>query len=99
MESTRTDFNNILDQNFESITGVLSDGQDVLGDLQSTFDEVQDGLSEAILDNSETIEDYGKSGFKALFSVLVLINIALEVFMVLICLFSGKMCTNCSCYR
>ena len=52
-----------------------------------------------IVDNSETIDNYGKLGFKIVFGVLALINIAIAVFMLLLCFCSGKCCTKCCCCR
>ena len=99
LESTKGDFNNILNENFETIDSVLEDGQNVVNDLKSNFDEIKDSITSPIIDYSELIDHYGKLGFKLVFSVLDIMNNALAVFILFIYLCSGKMCTNCVCCR
>ena len=92
-------FTEILDNSSGEILNSLSEGSGTLDELKSSFDDIKSSIADAIIENSETIDDYGKLGFKLIFGVLGLINIAIAVFMLLICLFSGKMCKNCCCCR
>ena len=92
-------FNDILDGNVDDLTRNLDNGREQLDGIKGSFDDIKGNISEVILDYSETIDYYGKLGFNTVFSVLGLINIALGVFILLICLCSGKMCTNCCCCR
>ena len=92
-------FTEILDTSSGEILKSLRDGSGTLDELKSSFDDIKSSIADAIIENSETIDDYGKLGFKLIFGVLGLINIAIAVFMLLICLFSGKMCKNCCCCR
>ena len=67
--------------------------------MNETIDSFKAQIEESILDYSKDIDDYGKLSFKFVFSVLGLINIALGVLVLLICFYSGKLCTNCCCFR
>ena len=96
---TKDDFNDVMVENVDDIIKILDDGQKVVKDLKSNFQGIQDGAAQSIIDYSDTIDNYGKLGCKLLFSVIGLINIALAIFVLFICLFSGKMCTNCCCCR
>ena len=90
-------FTEILDNSLTPILDSLKSGKDTLGDLRGTFDDIKSGIADVIIDNSEVIDEKGKLGFKLVFGVLALINIAIAAFMFFICFFSGKMCTNCCC--
>ena len=99
LRTAHNGFTEILDTSSGEILNSLRDGSGTLDELKSSFDDIKSSIADTIIDNSETIDDYGKLGFKAIFGVLGLINIAIAVFMILICLFSGKMCKNCCCCR
>ena len=99
LDIAQSGFTEILSDSSSDILDSLKGGNETLGDLKSSFDDIKSSIADMIIENSETIDDYGKLGFKAIFGVLGLINIAIAVFMVLICLFSGKMCKNCCCCR
>ena len=99
INSTSSDFNNILDNNFEQVFNTLKDSKKQVGDIKGSIGDVKDDVSKLIYDNSDIIEDYGKLGFKATFYILGGMNIAIAAFMLLICMCSGKMCQNCCCCR
>ena len=99
LRSSQTDFNNIFNNEFDKFTSSLDKGKDTIGDLKTTFNDFKTEISGMIVDNSETIDNYGKLGFKIVFGVLALINIAIAVFMLLLCFCSGKCCTKCCCCR
>ena len=90
-------FTEILGSSLTEILDSLKSGKDTLGDLRGTFDDMKSGIADVIIENSEVIDEKGKLGFKLVFGVLALINIAIAAFMFLICFFSGKMCTKCCC--
>ena len=99
LRSSQTDFNNIFNSEFDKFTSSIDKGKDTIGDLKTTFNDFKTEISGMIVDNSETIDNYGKLGFKIVFGVLALINIAIAVFMLLLCFCSGKCCTKCCCCR
>ena len=99
LRDTRDDFTDILDTNFNDITKIFDDSKKIVTDFKSNFQGIQDEAAQSIIDYSEIIDEYGKLGFKLVFTVLGLMNIALAIFVFFICFFSGKMCTNCCCCR
>ena len=92
-------FNTISSTSTGDVLESLKQGQDTLNDLKNTFNDIKVEIEGIFVDSSDTIDEYGKLGFKLIFGVLGLMNIALAVFVLFICLFSGKMCTNCCCCR
>ena len=92
-------FSTLLTQNINKIKDGLEDGKKALEKLRKPFDNVYDTLSDVIYDSSLLIDDYGKLGVKLVFGVLGLMNIALAVLLLLICMFSGKSCADCCCCR
>jgi len=99
MRDARNGFDDILGKSSAPITDALEKGQDIMGQLQGTFDDIKGPINDIIVDNSETIEEYGKLGIKAVFGVLALINVAMAAFMLLLCFCSGKCCNKCCCCR
>ena len=77
----------------------LNEGKDTLNEIKDNFNDIKSEIEGILVDYSELIDKYGKLGVKVVFGVLGLMNIALAVFILFICLFSGKMCTNCCCCR
>ena len=90
-------FSQILDGKVDDLLRSFKDGRKQLNGIKSSFDDIKNDIGNIIIDNSELIDKYGKLGFKLVFGILALINIAIAVFMFLICIFSGKSCTNCCC--
>ena len=99
MEQAHSGFTEILDGNIEDITTPLNDGKTMVSDIKESFKDIKGTIADMIVDNSETIDDYGKLGIKAVFGVLALINVAIAAFMLLLCFCSGKCCTKCCCCR
>ena len=99
MEQARDGFDNILTNNIETVKDSLKTGQDTMDQLKGTFNDIKGPISDIIVDNSRTIDDYGKLGVKAVFGVLALIDVAIAAFMLLLCFCSGKCCTKCCCCR
>ena len=83
----------------DDITGVLGEVQTALNGIKGTFNDIKSEIEGLLFDNSELIDKYGRLGFKIVFGVLTLMNVALAALMLFICLCSGKMCTKCGCCR
>ena len=97
LKDAKDGFDEILDRSSDTILDNLNEGKKALDELKGPFDDMKSSIADLIVDNSETIDDYGKLGFKCIFGVLGLINIAIAAFMFLICFFSGKLCAKCCC--
>ena len=83
----------------DDIIGVLGEAQTALNGIKGTFNDIKSEIEGLLFDNSELIDKYGRLGFKIVFGVLTLMNVALAALMLFICLCSGKMCTKCGCCR
>ena len=100
LENAKNGFDQVLDDSSGDIINKLNSGEQTLDSLKGTFDDIKSSIADVIVDNYETIDDNGKLGFKIVFGVLGLINIALAAFMFLICFFSGQLCAkSCCCCR
>ena len=99
LTNSKKDFNDMLNDNFDEFSDSLDEGKNTIGDLKGSIDDIYSQISGIIVDNSQTIDDYGKLGIKAVFGILALINIAIAAFMLLLCFCSGKCCTKCCCCR
>ena len=99
MNTAKTKFSSILDDNVDELIGDIREGQNQLEDLKKQFNDIKGDIEKSILDYSDTIDKYGKLGFKLVFGVLCLWNVVLAVLVLLICFCSGKMCTGCCCCR
>ena len=99
IEQSKESFESMIDENSGDILNSLEEGDKTLDEIKGSFNDIKIEISNMIIDNSEIIDEYGKIGFKLVFSVLGLMNIALGVFVLFICLCSGKMCTKCCCCR
>ena len=96
MRRARSSFNTVLDES--SITAIktsLGKGKDALDKIKKPFDDVNKEIGGTLSDYSDKIDDYGKLVVKIVFSVLMVMNIALAVLMTLIGLFSMKACVDC----
>ena len=86
-----TDLPNILD--------ALDKGQKELGKIKDPFDSVYSEISDILYDSSEMMDKHGKTVVELVFSLLIAMNICLAALMLLICMFSGQSCVNCSFCR
>ena len=91
----RDGFTDILSDNLGDVQDALGDGVDKLDEIMDPFNDANDEIGEILSDYSEMIDKYGKMGVKIIFGVLMVMNIALAVLLLLICLFSGRSCTSC----
>ena len=92
-------FGKVSDKASGDITKSLNEAKNTLNEIKDSFNDIKSEIEGILVDYSELIDKYGKLGVKVVFGVLGLMNIALAVFILFICLFSGKMCTNCCCCR
>ena len=99
MAQANEGFQTILDNKVDDLLKSLNDGRNQLNEIKSSFESIKNDISSMLIDYSGLIDEYGKLGFKAVFGVLALMNIAIAALILLICLCSGKSCTNCCCCR
>ena len=99
MERAHSGFTGLLEGNIDEIINPLEDAKGMVGNITETFNGIKGTIADMIVDNSETIDEYGKLGIKAVFGVLALLNVAIAAFMLLLCFCSGKCCTKCCCCR
>ena len=95
----RDSFTDLLDENIGPIQDSLTDGVSSLDELTEPFQNAKEQIADMLAGTSEKIDKYGKMGVKIVFGVLMIINVALAVLLLLICLFSGQACTSCCCCR
>ena len=93
-----------VEQNYDGLAGnsvatkALTDGIDAIKDIKNSFDGIKDQISGIILEYSDMIDEYGKLAFKLVFSVLLIIDVAIAAFITLLCFCSFQACQNC-CIR
>jgi hypothetical protein len=84
--------------NKNGVTSSLDAGINSIKDIRTSFDGIKDQISGIILEYSDMIDEYGKLAFKLVFSVLLIIDVAIAAFITLLCFCSFKTCQNC-CIR
>ena len=99
INTSETSFRDILNESSAEVMEALDKAQDTLDKLKKPFDKINDKIGDRVVDYSESIDKYGKLGVKLVFTILMIINIALAVLLLLICLCSAKYCTGCCCCR
>ena len=100
MEIAQSSFSNIFNEdNFGTIKNSLDDGVENLGKLTKPFTDAEKKIGDILGDYAGYIDKYGKMSVTIVFSVLMVINIALGVLMLLIYMFSSKTCADCCCMR
>ena len=99
ISTSETSFRDILNESSAEVMEALDKAQDTLDKLKKPFDKINDKIGDRVVDYSESIDKYGKLTVKLVFTILMIINIALAVLLLLICLCSGKYCTGCCCCR
>ena len=98
MNSARKGFDDILDEKIDSVNSALNEGVKAIDEIDYSFDDIKSLIGDIIIEYSKTIDDYGKIGIKVIFSILLIINIAIAVFILLLFFCSGK-CRKCCCCR
>ena len=95
---------NTVDSNYGNLVGnsdatqALTRGISSINEIKKSFDEIKDQISGIILEYSDMIDEYGKLAFKLVFSVLLIIDLAIAAFITLLCFCSFQSCQNC-CIR
>lgn len=92
-------FKDILEDNLGNVRDALTEGSEKLDKLTKPFEDANSQIGTILSDYSELIDKYGKMGVNIVFSVLMVMNIALAVLMLLICLFSMRSTAGCCCCR
>ena len=87
------------DENGDDASKQLKEASKSIDDIKSSIDSVKDQISDMIINNSDSIDKYGKLGFKIIFSVLVIVDAGIAATMLLLCLCSGKTCSTCCCFK
>ena len=99
VETSKNSFNDVLDENSQNVIDNLDKAQKNLDKLRKPFEKVHNKIGENVAKYSKDIDDYGKLVIKILFPSLILINAALAILLLFICLCSMKYCTDCCCCR
>ena len=99
LTDSKNDLNKVLGTSFDTVIDNLNEGSSKIDDFSDKFDNFKEKIADKILKYSDDIDKYGKLVLKLFFGVLGLTNIFIAFFMLLVYLFSGKMCTNCCCCR
>ena len=88
-----------LGQNKGEAESVLNDGISSIGDMEGSFNDIKEQVSGIIIDYSDKIDKYGKLAFKIIFSVFMVLDIAIAAFITLLLFCSFKFCKSCCCFR
>ena len=92
-------FKDILDTSFGTVTDGLRDGSSNLDKVTKPFSDAEKEIGDILNDYAGYIDEYGKMGVKIVFSVLMVMNIALGVLILMIYMFSSKACADCCFFR
>ena len=99
VQTSETSFNNILREKASDVVESLDKAQETLDKLKKPFDNINNKIGDKISDYAELIDKYGKLVVKIVFSVLMVMNVALAVFLLFIGIFSMKECKDCCFFR
>ena len=92
-------FKDILDTSFGTVTDGLRDGSSNLDKVTKPFSDAEKEIGDILNDYAGYIDEYGKMGVKIVFSILMVMNIALGVLILMIYMFSSKACADCCFFR
>jgi hypothetical protein len=81
MATTEEEFQKVFDDN--TFSENLESASNTLDDIGAQFEDIKGSIADMIINNSDTIDDYGKLGFKTIFSVLAIIDAVIAVLMFL----------------
>ena len=95
LNTSKNSFKDILVSNLGPIQDSLGEAESTLADVRKPFDDVNDKIGGKVSDYADKVDKYGKLAVKLIFSILMVMNIALAVLMALIGLFSMKPCVDC----
>ena len=83
----------------EGIIPTLTEIQGPIDKIKGSIDNVKDQISSIIINYSDVIDEYGKLGFKIVFSLLTVFVAAVAAIMFILCFCSGKKCSSCCLFR
>ena len=92
MESSSSSYSQLSKDN--SAISALDEGVGKLSDIKDSFNQIKTKISNALIDYSEIIDNYGKLAFKIAFSVLMGINAIIAAFISIKMFFSLLSCQN-----
>ena len=93
--TSKSSFENILDEKSDEVISALDKAEESLNKLKKPFDKINNKIGDKVSDYSDLIDKYGKLVVKLVFSILMVMNIALAVFLTFIGLCSMKSCADC----
>ena len=99
LDTAHDGFKDILGTSFKTVTDGLRDGANNLDKVTKPFTDAEKEIGDILNDYAGYIDDYGKMSVKIVFSVLMVMNIALGVLIIMIYLFSSKACADCCFIR
>ena len=99
MSKAEGDFGQFTGAGDKSKLSSLDDGIQGINDIKNSFSDLKTQISGTIIDYSGTIDEYGKLGFKIVYSILTVLDAALAALMFLFCFCSGKACSTCCFFR
>ena len=80
MEKVKINYEELSGSNKDKAIKSLEDGENNVGNIRESFDEIKNQISGPIIDYSDIIDEYGKLGFKLVFSILFVFDAAIAVF-------------------
>ena len=99
LKTAKEGFEEILNTSFTQVTNGLRDGASNLDKVTKPFSDAEKKLGDILSKYAGSIDEYGKMGVKIVFSVLMVMNIALGVLILMIYMFSSKACADCCFFR
>ena len=93
--TSKSSFENILGVKSGKVISALDKAEESLNKLKKPFDKINNKIGDKVSDYSDLIDKYGKLVVKLVFSILMVMNIALAVFLTFIGLCSMKSCADC----
>ena len=93
METVKSNFGYINTYKGDAISA-LNDGKIKIDDLKKSFDKVKDKISKVLIKYSETIDEYGNIGYKAVFSIFMVIDVLIAAFISLRMFCKFPICQN-----
>ena len=99
MDIAYNNYNLLQGSSKASAISTLDQGISSIGEMEGSFNDIKDQISGAIIDYSDKIDEYGKLAFKIIFSVFMVLDIAIAAFISLLLFCSFKFCKSCCCFR
>ena len=81
------------------VENTLNEGITSISDLEGSFNDIKEQVSDIIISYSDKIDEYGKLAFKIIFSVFMVLDIGIAAFITLLLFCSFKCCKSCCCFK